>query len=241
MVLYAGRVTLRFSLRAAVSSTTDAYGRFAVLNLVWLLVVGLTFAGGQILLPGYLVGILLIPASCGLVRTTAHVARKDFPQYRHFLEGMRHHFAAHMGLGVAQGLLVAIALVNLGVGMGSASLLSALIAVVAAYVALATLIFSVAAWPLLLDPNREGMAVPTVLRLALAVAFKRPVSLLLIGLIELLLFAAVAEVVLLGLILPSFGALLAAHFVLPVADDLRARGPTAVARRQPVTPRRSRR
>lgn len=211
---------IRFSLRAAVSGMTDAFGRFLVVNIAWMLVGALTVAAGRVFPPGYLLGLALVPVSCGLMRMATHAARKDFPQLRHFRDGFRGRVWAHLGLGGALVLVLVTAFVNLAVGLRGGTLLFALVAVTAAYAALATLMFAVAAWPLLLDPKRAGLAVPTVLRLALAVVFSRPGRLLALTVIELVLLGTVTRVVLLGLLVPSFGALVAAHFVLPVADGL---------------------
>jgi NADH:ubiquinone oxidoreductase subunit K len=77
---------------------------------------------------------------------------------------------------------------------------------------------------LLLDPERADLSVAAVFRLALAVVMTRPVSLVVVAVVEIVLVAAISEFVVLGALLPSFGALVAANFVLPVADTLRHGG-----------------
>ena len=106
----------------------------------------------------------------------------------------------------------------IGVGMGGDSLLFALITVVSGYVALGAGVLAVVVWPLLLDPERDDVSVRAIFRLAFAVMTRRPVGLFVIAVIEVALLAAIAEVVVLGALLPSIAALIATNFVLPSAD-----------------------
>jgi hypothetical protein len=222
-------VTVWSSVRAAVSATADTLGRFLLVNLVWLVIVVLTVPAAATFPPLYVLTLATVPIMCGITRMAGHAARGDLPRLRHFRDGARHRLWAHLAIGAGQGLVLVIAVVNIGVGMGGDSLLFALITVVAGYVALLTVVFAVAVWPLLLDPERADLRVAAVFRLALAVALTRPVRLAVIALVEIVLAAGIAEFVVLGALLPSFGALVAANFVLPVADDLRSDGRRAYA------------
>jgi hypothetical protein len=131
------------------------------------------------------------------MRMAAHGARGDLPRLRQFVGGARHRIWAHLGIGAAQAVVLAVAL-----------------------------------WPLLLDPERRDVAMPALFRLALAVIMRRPISLVIVALAQIALLAAIAEVVVLGLLLPSFGLLVAAYVVLPTADRLQVPG-------RPTTPQRS--
>jgi hypothetical protein len=217
-------VTVWTSVRAAFSGMADTPGRFLLANLIWLLAAALAITSGASYRPAYVLTVLVVPVSCGLARMAGHAARKDLPRLRHFLQGARHRLWTHLAIGAAQCLVLAVALVNIAIGMGGASLLFALVTVVAGYVALGTGVLAVVVWPLLLDPQRRDAEVRAVFRLALAVITARPISVGVIALIVVALLAAVAEVVVLGVVLPSFGALLAANFVLPVADRLQGTG-----------------
>ena len=224
------RVTVWASVRAAVSSTTEAFGRYLLVNLLWLLVAAATAVAGSLFPPAYAVGVALVPVSCGLLGMVGHTVRKDFPNRRHFREGAARRPLAHLGLGAVQAALLAAAVVNLGVGMGGASLLSALITVIAAYIGLLTVMFGVTAWPLLMDPDRGGKSFRAVLRMAVALVLARPVRTAVVAVIEMVFLFAVAQTPLLGLLLPSFGALVAAYFVLPAADVLERHGTLSIRR-----------
>ena len=225
-------MTVWYSVRAAISSLTDAMGRFVLINVMWMAAAALAVTAGTTFRPAYVLGLAIVPISCGMMRMAAHAVRKNFPSFGHFREGFAHRFWAHLGIGAAEAVLLSVSIVNLGVGMGGESLLFALIAVVAGYVALATVAFAIASWPLLLDPKRRAMPVPAVLRLGVAVVLKRPIRLVLIALIEVGLLAIVSQIVILGIFLPSFCALIAAYFVLPIADTLRSGAPPATLPRR---------
>ena len=224
-------VTIVSSVRAAFSAMTDTAGRFLLANLAWFVTAALTVTAGASFGPAYVLTALVVPVTCGLVSMAAHAARKDLPRLRHFRAGMRHRFWTHLAIGAAQGLVLAGAAVNIGIGMGGDSLLFALITVVAGYVALGTVVLAVAVWPLLLDPDRRDAGVPALFRLALAVIARRPVRMLAVTAMEVALLAAISEVVVLGMILPSVGALIATNFVLPVADRVQGAGRTTTSPR----------
>jgi hypothetical protein len=225
-------MTFWSGVRASVSASTDSPGQFLAGNLAWLAVAALTVTAGASFRPAYVLTLLVVPVTCGLMRVAAHAARGDLPRVRHFVGGARHRIWAHLGIGAAQGVVLAIAVINIGVGMTGETLVFALVAVFATYVALATVVLAVALWPLLLDPERRDVALPTLFRLALAVITRRPLSLVVVALALVALLAAIAEIVVLGLLLPSFGLLVAAHLVLPTADRLHVAG-------RPTTPPRS--
>lgn len=208
------------AIRSAVASSTDAAGGFLVANLLWVLAAATGMLAGSAAAPGYALLLLVVPVTCGLLRMATHAARKDYPRLRHFRAGVRHRPWRHLALGGVEVVVVVMALVNVGVGMSGESLVSALVTVVAVYVGFSAVALGVVASPLLLDPRREQRSVVAILRLAVAVALHRPVSIGVITLLVMLLLLGVSQILLLGLLLPSFGALVAAHFVLPVADRL---------------------
>ena len=211
------------SARAAFLSQTDAFGSFTIANAAWLLVTAVAGVAGLVYQPAYVAVVLLVPVTCGLARMAGHAARGDSSKIRHWRDGIRHRFWLHLMLGACQTLLLALAAFNIGVGLGGQSLLFASVAVVSAYVALATGVVATAAWPLLLDPQRLAMAPSTALRLGLAVVRTHPIRLTAITLVEAALIFASVETLVLAIFLPSYGILVAAHAVLPIADRLESR------------------
>lgn len=208
------------SLRGAGVSLVDDLGTFVVANLVWASVAALTAFARAVYPPALVVGLLLVPVACGLTRIAGRAARGDAVHVRHFADGVAHRFWRHLALAAGQFLVLAAASVNVAIGLAAGGPLPILAAVVSGYVALATWLVAVAAWPVLLDPQRQAMPLRAALRLAVAVVLRRPVGLVVIASIEALLIAVTVETILPALFLPSYGALLAAHYVLAVADSL---------------------
>lgn len=215
-------VSVWYSIRSAIVSSTDAAGGFFLANVMWAFVAATGMLVGSAWAPGHLLLLLVVPVTCGIVRMAGHAVRKDHPRLRHFLAGLRYRWWQHLLLGVLQFLVLVMAIVNVGIGMRGENLLAALVAIVGLYVGVAAVVLGVAAWPLLLDPDREGRAVLSVLRVALAVVLRRPFRTGLVALVVVVLALGVSQVLLLGLLLPGFGALVAAHFVIPTANRLEA-------------------
>ncbi len=208
------------SLRAAASSFVDDVGSFLVANLIWLAVAAVTALARAVYPPALVTGLLLVPVTCGLTRMAARAARGDAARVRQFTGGVRHRFWLHLTLGAGQCLLLAVALLNVTIGLNAGGALRILAAVVSGYVALLTWLLAVAAWPVLLDPQRHALRWTAALRLAMAVVVRRPVGMVVIASIEAVLVAVSVQTVVPAVFLPSYGALLAAHYVLPLADSL---------------------
>ncbi|MBA2730345.1 MAG: hypothetical protein H0U48_06305 [Euzebyaceae bacterium] len=212
------------SLRGAASSLVDDMGSFIVANLIWVSVAALTALVRAVYPPALVAGVLLVPVTCGLTRMAGRAARGVSVNLGQFGHGVRCRFWPHLALGAGQSLLLAVASVNVAVGLRAGRALPILAAVVSGYVALATWLLATAAWPLLLDPQRHAMPLRAALRLAVTVVLRRPVGLVAIASIEAVFIAVTVQTVVPALLLPSYGALLAAHYVLPVADSLEGRG-----------------
>ena len=213
------------SLRVGFGNFGEAMGRFTLANLFWLAAAGLTSFAGRLYLPAYAVGVILIPVSCGLLRMACHAARGNTVRIRQFRRGMSHRLWVHLALGVVQVLILGVSAVNLGVGLSDPGLFLAAVAVVSAYVALGVGMVATAAWPLLLDPYRSTMSWRDVLRLAVTVLLRRPIGLAVLTILTAALIAFTAQTILLALFLPAYGSLVAAHYVLPIADELQGGPP----------------
>lgn len=214
------------SLRDAFFGLTGASGRFVVASLAWMLVAAVPVLVGVAYTPAYLVGALLVPVSCGLIRMAGHAAR-DLPvRLSQLRDGVAHRPWRHLLLGAGQTGVLAVALFNLGAGLSGGGVVALLVVVVAANVFLATYLVALATWPILLDPHRQDIRLGAALKLALAVIAARPLAMLALALLVGVMVAATAQTIVLGFFLPALGALLAAHHVLPLADALEGRAPS---------------
>lgn len=207
-------------LRRAASDLVGNFGAFAAANVVWFLIAGLTAAAASARSPAVVVGVLLVPATCGLMRMAGCAVRGMPVRLRHFREGARHRLWRQVLLGLVQLALLGIASLNIALGLSARGLLYASVAVLSGYVALTVWLLACATWPLLLEPEGKDRSWKAAVRLAFAVVAARPLSIAGLVLVETALVAIAVQTIVPAVLLPSFGALLAAHVVVPTADRL---------------------
>lgn len=134
---------------------------------------------------------------------------------------MRRFGVAAVGIAAAE-LLAGIVLgTNAFAGFSSAEPTGWFVASFAVYGLIALAMFTIATWPLLVDPARDGWHVRLRLRAAGLLVLARPVRLF--GLTALITLILVASTILLGgivLVAASFASLVATRWVLPAADQL---------------------
>ena len=161
--------------------------------------------------PLAMLGLLAIPAMAGMTRMACHAVDGDRVRISQLWAGARHRWAAHLGLGVAQLLLLAVSVVNVRVALAAGSVVGGAAAVVALYVGLAIWTVAIAAWPLLLDPAGRDRSVPQALRTAAVMVLRRPLHFSVLALILGGLVAATVQTVAPIAVVPAFTALTAAH------------------------------
>lgn len=164
---------------------------------------------------------LLAAPLAGMHRMAALLARDEPTTLSDFGDGMRR-FGTH-AVGVAAAALLAgmVLATNAVAGFTSTEPVGWFIAALAVYGLIALSMLLVAAWPLLVDPARDGWPLRARLRAAALLVFVRPGRLFaLTALIAILL--VVSTVILGGIVLvtASFASLVATRWVLPAADQL---------------------
>lgn len=198
--------------------------RLVVANIAW--AVGLVAVGfvATRSLPGLALLVLLIPLSAGLLSMATELVRNGHVVLSDFGDGMRRRFLPHLGVGIAQLLLVAVAVVDLLIGLQLAGLPGLVLVVVAIYSLAAIWTVAVATWPILLDPLRADDPVRANLRLGALLTLAHPVRLtLLAAIVGITLAVSAVLVAALVTIAGAFTALVAARYVLPAADRLEGR------------------
>lgn len=166
---------------------------------------------------------LIIP-SIGLMSMATVLVREQRLFFSDFSDGIRHRFWAHVGLGVAQCLLVAVAAGDVLIGLQLPGLLGVVLVVGAGYLLLGVWLFAVIGWPLVLDPLRRDESLRASMRLAAVLMLAHPLRLGMLALL-LLVVLVVSTVLIAALVTVSvaLSALVAAHYVLPAADRLEGR------------------
>ena len=122
-------------------------------------------------------------------------------------------------LAAVQMLLLALAAANIGLAARIGGLSGLLSGGVAIYAAIATALLSVALWPIVCDPRRDGPW-RDQLRLAIAVALRRPLQIgVLAGIVALAAYVSV-QLLVPALFLPAVVLLAVAGYVVPLADEI---------------------
>ena len=209
------------------TSASDLYYhgvRLVVINLAWGLAVLLT---GYVLLRsplGLVLVVALIPITIGLMGTATRLVRERTIVLSDFVATIRHRFWSHLGVGLAQVVILVVAFVDLLIGLQLGGVPGLILVVVAVDTAIAIWLLAVSTWPILLDPLRAGDPLRARLRLGALLLVAHPVR---IGgmAVGLAIFLAVSTILAAALVTVSgaYAFLLAAHWILPAADRLEGR------------------
>lgn len=200
--------------------------RLVPANLLWGAgVVCLLVGAGATPVALLLVPLLALP-TVAIYRLAAKIARGQPAAFSDGVEAMRTHGLAALAAATALAVLVAVFGTNVVVGIASQSPLGWTIATLAAWGLLVTIVASVAFWPILADPLRDGRPQRDAARLALLLVLAFPLRLaalaLVVGLIVVLSTIAFAAVVTISI---AFVALASARYVLPASDRFAPREP----------------
>ncbi len=210
-------------LRDSAVGLSDDFGRLVALQALWVLPwilglgLGLIHVLGNVLLLG------VIPASSALLRVAAGSYRGTAVRLAAAVSGATHRWPRALGIAILQLLVAGIAVVNLQVGLGGATVPMVAAGVLSAWVLLLVAASMVVLWPVLLDPAHDDVPTRDVIRTAVAVAFRRPGRIVLLLMLLVLCFVVIRQTVVAVLVLPAFGAFLLAHGVLPISDELEGR------------------
>ena len=187
------------------------------------LALGVIVAGYVFALIGLPVLLLALPVialpTAALTRLAVSAVRSGVPTLGMARNELGRLPLRKLAMAAVQVLVLGIAASNLGLAGEIGGVLGAMSAGVAVYALVVTGIFAMAVWPIVCDPLREG-SLRDQLRLALAVALRRPVQLGLLALIAGLAAVASLQVPVLGLFLPSVVLLAIAGYVVPSADEI---------------------
>jgi len=205
--------------------------RFVPANAAWALGALVVLFVAVAWPPAIILAVLLAIPVVGLHRMAALLARGEATSLSDFVEGMRRYGVAATGVSTGAAIVAFVLTTNTIVGLGSGEPIGWFLGATALYGDIALAMFLVAAWPILVDPQRESASLRRRLRLAGLLVIGRPGRLFLLTAIVIVLLA-VSIVILAGIVLVgvAYVSLLATRWVLPVADELEARYEAARAR-----------
>lgn len=172
---------------------------------------------------GLVLVVLLVLPTMGTMRMATRLVRDYHTDLGDFADAVRRPWPL-LGVGLLQLAALVVLVGDILIAAAWRSWAGTLLLVGAGYGLLALWTYALVAWPLLLDPERDGDSVRARLRLALVVILVHPVR---IGLFGLLIggVLAVSTALVAPILTFSVGVawLAIARFVLPVADRIEGR------------------
>jgi len=213
------------SVRAAAVDFYFNSWRLVPANLIWglglILVVGLVFAWPL----GSLIAMILLGLpTAGIYRLAALIARDQPAAFGDSLSAWRQFLRPALIIAAAVVGITAVLTVNIVVGFTSADPFAWAVGTLAAWGLLATGTVALLAWPLVVDPLREGQPLIQRLQLASTLLLLAPLR---VGALVVLMWAVfVVSAVLFAALLTvsiAFIALVTSRYVLPAADRIEGR------------------
>jgi hypothetical protein len=224
-------VAVGSAVRAAASDFYFNSIRFVAANVAWALCVLVVLFATAIWTPALLLAVLLAAPLGGIHRMAALLARDEPASLEDFVTGTRRYGAQAAGIAASAAGIGAILVTNVVMGFTSDGPFGWFLGATAIYGLVALAMYLVAAWPVLVDPRRDGEPVLHKLQVAGLVVIGRPGRLLIVTVLILLILAA-STVLLAGIALfgVAFASIVATRWVLPTADELETRFEAARAR-----------
>ncbi|HUQ42827.1 MAG TPA: hypothetical protein VM451_00240 [Candidatus Limnocylindria bacterium] len=212
------------TLRLAASDVYFNSWRLAPANLVWGAVLIVALLAGPMSIIGLVALVALGLPTAGLHRMAALISRGQPAAFSDFVDGMRRGFGPALvvaGGGIALGLVL---ITNILVGFQSGSPVGWFVSAMALWGLVALGMALVAFWPLLGDPNREGLGLWRRLALAGIAVVGRPRRMAAITL-AVTVILAISTVLFAALLVVSvaYVAVLTSRYVLPTVDELEGR------------------
>jgi hypothetical protein len=198
--------------------------RLAPANLVW----GIGFVGvllaGPLTVLGIVLLLLLAVPLAGLHRMAALIARGEPAAFGDFVDGMRRFGGPAVLIAAGAAGLAIVFTTNVIVGFETGGPVAWFVSAMALWGDVALAMFLVVIWPILVDPQREGLGMRRRLGLAGVMVIGRPgrvlvltVLVALILLVSTVLFAAIL------LVSVAYVSLVSNRYLLPMLDALETR------------------
>jgi hypothetical protein len=224
-------VSVGAAVRAAASDFYFNSVRFVAANVAWALCVLVVLFATAFWTPALVLLVLVAAPLAGLHRMAGLLARDQAASLEDFIVGVRRYGAQAAGLAAGVAAIGAILVTNVVIGFTSDGPLGWFLGATAIYGLVALAMYLVAAWPVLVDPRRDGVSLQRKLQVAGLVVLGRPGRLLLVTALILVILSA-SMVLLAGIALfgVAFASIVATRWVLPAADELETRFEAARAR-----------
>lgn len=221
-------MTIRGALRQALRDFYFNSWRLAPANLVWGAMLIAAFLIGPLTPLGAALLIGLAVPTAGLYRMGALIARGEPAAFSDFVGGMRRSGPAALLVAGGAAILAFVFTTNVLVGLGASTPLGWFISALALWGDVGLVMLLTTVWPILVDPEREGLGLRQRLTLAGLAVIGRPIRVLVLTVV-IVLVLAVSTVLFATLVIVSvaYVAIVSSRVVLPLVDEVEARLPEA--------------
>ena len=221
-------MTIRGALRQALRDFYFNSWRLAPANLVWGAMLIAAFLIGPLTPLGAALLIGLAVPTAGLYRMGALIARGEPAAFSDFVGGMRRFGPAALLVAGGAAILAFVFTTNVLVGLGAGNPLGWFISALALWGDVGLVMLLTTVWPILVDPEREGLGLRQRLTLAGLAVIGRPIRVLVLTVV-IVLVLAVSTVLFATLVIVSvaYVAIVSSRVVLPLVDEVEARLPEA--------------
>jgi hypothetical protein len=207
----------------AIGSLVEDLLPFALGNVIFGLGLLGSVIAAQASVAGNLAFVLLSVPAAGVMRMACTHIRGGTARFTDFVAVVRSTWVIVM-VAAVQLFAMLLLVLDMALGIAMSTLLGAGLAVVSFWLAVLGWSLAVAAWPILLDPEREELAFRARLQLAGTVLLAAPLRMVGLGaLLAVILALEVASVAIILGIGWALACLIAAHAVLPLADRVEGR------------------
>ena len=200
--------------------------RLAPANVLWGLVLIVALLAGPISLVSAALLVALAVPTVGIYRLAALIARDEPASFSDFIGGMRRFGPTAIAVAAGALVLAAILTTNMLVGLQAGHPVGWFITAMALWGDVALVLFLIAFWPVLVDPERDGLALRHKVALAGLVVIGRPVrAIALTVAVALLLVLSTVLFAALIIVSVAYVALVSSRVVLSLVDEVEARLP----------------
>lgn len=217
---------LRTALRTSLTQFYFNSWRLAPANVLWGVLLLLALFAGPATIVGALLLVLLALPTVGIYRMAALIARGRPAAFGDFLDGIRRWWLPAIATGVFGAALALVFATNVALGFHADNPIGWFVSAMALWGLVGLAMLLIALWPLLVDPEREDRSARQRVLLSGLAVIGRPVRLLVLTiLVAVLLAISTVLFALLMMVAIAYVALVSAHVVLPLVDELEARLP----------------
>jgi hypothetical protein len=217
-------MSLRSALRTSLQDFYFNSWRLAPANLVWGVLLVAALVAGPLTLLGIALLVLLAVPTAGLYRMGALIARNEPAAFSDFVGGMRRYGVQALAIAVGAAILAFVFTTNVIVGLQAGNPLGWFISAMALWGDVGLLMLLTTLWPVLVDPEREGVGLRQRVTLAGLAVIGRPVRILVLSVVIVFVLAA-STILFAALIIVSvaYVAMVSSRVILPLVDEVETR------------------